>query len=201
MEEFIKQFMQKKCKDIKVDDIAENLGISKRTIYENFSSKDEIIKETLSYYQKLNQEKTLKISQEEENPLRKILKMAFAFINDTCQIRFERLENLRKHYPETANNLIHSHLQFMKDVMLNAYTQAQNEGYIFKEIEPEFLLALLHSSGTAYEHQTFHILGKDYNMFALFKAHIFTILRGVSTLKGIKVCDEYYSETKEILNL
>ena len=45
MEEFIKQFIKKDCKDILVDDIAFNIGMSKRTIYENFHSKNEIIKQ------------------------------------------------------------------------------------------------------------------------------------------------------------
>ena len=192
MEEFMRQFIQKDCKDIKVDNIAENLGISKRTLYEIFPSKDEMIKQTLFHYQIENQNRLLAIRNEEENPLIQILKTCFAIIDNANQISVARLFNLKKQYPEIAGELIGMHAQFMKDVMLTSYKNAQNEGFIFPEVEPEFLLALLVSGEKDPRQRTFSFMGKEFDIMRLFAAHLFTIIRGVATLKGVEVCDKYY---------
>ena len=192
MDEFMHQFIQKDCKDIKVDNIAENLGISKRTLYEIFPSKDEMIKQTLYYYQTDNQNKLLAIRNEEKNPLVQILKICFAIIDNANQISVARLFNLKKQYPEIAGNLIGMHARFMKDVMLKSYEKAQKEGFIFQDVEPEFLLALLVSGEKDPRQRTFSFMGREFDIMKLFAAHLFTIIRGVSTLKGVEVCDTYY---------
>ena len=194
MEEFMRQFLQKDCKDIKVDNIAENLGISKRTLYEIFPSKDEIIKQTLHYYQKENQDKLLIIRNEESNPLLQILKICFAIIDDANQISVARLFNLKKQYPEIAGELIGMHAHFMKEVMLTSYKNAQEDGLLFHDVEPEFLLALLVSGERDPRQRTFSFMGREFDVMKLFVAHLFTIIRGVSTLKGVAICDTYYRE-------
>ncbi|MBP3253474.1 MAG: TetR/AcrR family transcriptional regulator [Bacteroidales bacterium] len=192
MQEFMQQFVQKDCRDIKVDNIAENLGISKRTLYEIFPSKDEMIKQTLHHYQSKNQEKLLAVWSGEKNPLVQILKISYAIIDDTNQISIARLLHLKKQYPEIAVGLMAMHARFMKNVMLKSYENAQKEGLIFPEVEPEFLLALLASGEKDPRQRTFTFMGKEFDVMKLFAAHLFTIIRGVSTFKGVEICDTYY---------
>lgn len=194
MEEFIKQFLTKDCRDIKVDEIAENLGISKRTIYENFDSKNEIVRQTLQNYQQMSQIKILELCNAETNPLKKILQISFVMLEYAREISIARLIGLRKHYPEIAEDLITIHVQFMRENILKLYTKAQEEGYIFMEVEFEFLLALLLGGEKNPNQKIMHFMGKEFEVLRLLTAHFFTIIRGVSTMKGVKVCDAYYKE-------
>lgn len=194
MEEFIRLFVQKSCKDINVDEIAENLGISKRTIYETFSSKGDIIKQTLNHYQTLAHSRTLEYCRGEVNPLKNMLKMSFFIIENLKYISMARLVSLKKYYPEIAEELIQEHCAFMKDSMLKTYYKAQDEGYIFSDIEPEFLLALLISGERDPRQRTIHFMGKEHDVIKLFSAHLFTIIRGVSTLQGVEICDAFFKE-------
>ena len=52
----MEQFMEKGIKDVKMDDIASMLSVSKRTIYELFSDKEELLLEALKLQQKILRE-------------------------------------------------------------------------------------------------------------------------------------------------
>lgn len=132
MEEFVKLFMQKSCKDILVDEVAYNIGISKRTMYENFSSKSEIIRETLKYYLLLEHKKMELLASQEDNPLKKILKITHSFIKNAALISMTRFDDLKKQYPEIAKELLEIQEQFLNTVIRKMVIDAQKEGYIFE---------------------------------------------------------------------
>lgn len=194
MEEFVHLFLQKDCKEIKVDEIAENLGISKRTVYENFSSKKDIVDQSLKRYQKVAKEKLIEACEKEENPLKKILITCYTIVMNAQHIRVSQMYNLKKYYPDIAEQMLKAFIDFQVQYLKQCYLQAQDEGYISKRVSPEFLFMLL-VNGDRTEHQPkIQFLGKEYDALRLFTAHLFTIMRGVSTLKGVKICDEYLDE-------
>lgn len=194
MEEFVKLFMQKSCKDILVDEVAYNIGISKRTMYENFSSKSEIIRETLKYYLLLEHKKMELLASQEDNPLKKILKITHSFIKNAALISMTRFDDLKKQYPEIAKELLEIQEQFLNTVIRKMVIDAQKEGYIFEELTTEILFALLLGGKNDPRQSTIKFMGVEINTIQFFMTHFFTILRGVSTQKGVESCDEYFRE-------
>lgn len=194
MEEFIKLFMQKSCKDILVDEIAYNIGISKRTIYENFSSKSEIIRETLKHYLLMEHEKMVLLASQEENALKKILKITHSFIKNANLISIARIDDLKKQYPEIAKEMMEIQDHFLNEVIKKMVITAQKEGYIFEELTTELLFALLLGGKNDPRQSTIKFMGVEINAIQFFMTHFFTILRGVSTKKGVDSCDEYFRE-------
>ncbi len=194
MEEFVKLFVQKNCKDILVDEIAYNIGISKRTMYENFSSKSEIIRETLKHYLIMEHEKMELLASQESNALKKILKITHSFIKNANWISISRIYDLKKQYPEIAKELMKIQEQFLNNVIKDLVINAQKEGYIFEELTAELLFALLLGGKNDPRQSTIKFMGVEINAIQFFMTHFFTILRGVSTKKGIDSCDEYFRE-------
>lgn len=194
MEEFVKLFMQKSCKDILVDEVAYNIGISKRTMYENFSSKSEIIRETLKYYLLSEHKKMELLASQEDNPLKKILKITHSFIKNAALISMSRFDDLKKQYPEIAKELLEIQEQFLNTVIRKMVIDAQKEGYIFEELTTELLFALLLGGKNDPRQSTIKFMGVEINAIQFFMTHFFTILRGVSTQKGVESCDEYFRE-------
>ncbi len=194
MEEFVKLFMQKSCKDILVDEVAYNIGISKRTMYENFSSKSEIIRETLKYYLLLEHKKMELLASQEDNPLKKILKITHSFIKNAALISMTRFDDLKKQYPEIAKELLEIQEQFLNTVIRKMVMDAQKEGYIFEELTTEILFALLLGGKNDPRQSTIKFMGVEINTIQFFMTHFFTILRGVSTQKGVESCDEYFRD-------
>ena len=59
-------------------------------------------------------------------------------------------------------------------------------------------MALLLAGERDPRQKTVSFLGKEFDTIKLFGAHFFTIIRGVSTLKGIEICDKFYTEWKNL---
>ncbi|MDO5759499.1 MAG: hypothetical protein Q4Q06_00570, partial [Bacteroidota bacterium] len=129
------------------------------TIYENFSSKSEIIKETLRHYLLLEHEKMIDIASQEDNALKKILKITHSFIKNVTLINITRIDDLKKQYPEIAKELIEIQDRFLDDVIKKLVLNAQKEGYIFEELTTEFLFALLLGGKTDPRQSTIRFMG------------------------------------------
>ncbi|NCC17864.1 MAG: TetR/AcrR family transcriptional regulator, partial [Bacteroidia bacterium] len=67
--ETYKLIVSKSCKLITMDEIANNLGISKRTLYENFKDKSTLIEECLNANFEQANEKVMEIMESSENSL------------------------------------------------------------------------------------------------------------------------------------
>lgn len=199
MEEFIRLFVQKDCKEIKVDEIAENLGISKRTVYENFSSKVDIVEQSLKYYQGVAKARLMEACEKETNPLKKILISCYTITINAQHIKVSQFYSLKKYYPELSTSLLQNFVDFQVQYMKQCYLQAQQEGYISKRVDPESMFLLLVNGERVERQPKIHFMDKEYDTLKLFTAHLFTIIRGVSTLKGVQVCDEYLDENFEAL--
>ena len=199
MEEFIRLFVQKDCKEIKVDEIAENLGISKRTVYENFSSKMDIVEQSLKYYQGVAKARLIEACEKETNPLKKILISCYTITINAQHIKVSQFYSLKKYYPELSASLLQNFVDFQVQYMKQCYLQAQQEGYISKRVDPESMFLLLVNGEKVERQPKIYFMDKEYDTLKLFTAHLFTIIRGVSTLKGVQVCDEYLDENFEAL--
>ena len=63
------EFLNKGVKNVKVDQIAADLQISKRTLYEMFADKENLLVECLRWHNKQLHEKNRKIAEGAANPL------------------------------------------------------------------------------------------------------------------------------------
>lgn len=95
-----KLFMQQGIKDIKMDDIARGMGISKRTIYEQFSDKKELLFNTLESIQKELATKVKPYIQDpQHNTLEIILYLYSSYIEILSAVNRKFFTDLSK-YPE-----------------------------------------------------------------------------------------------------
>ncbi|MCQ2326449.1 MAG: TetR/AcrR family transcriptional regulator [Bacteroidales bacterium] len=196
--EFTRQFKEKKVKDIKVDDVAKMVGISKRTLYENFENKEVLIKEALCYTHSQELKKIESNCIENENPLLRVLTYMEQMTAGSCQISFTHMDDLRQSYPEISSILMQQHIDFINSFVIKAIKDSQEEGYIFKTMDPELLLVLMSPRGFDRERgKRVKYYNNMYDMALLFVMHAYVVLRGVSTEKGRVVCDNFMEKQKE----
>ena len=88
-------------KAITMDDIAKNLGKSKKTIYKYFANKKEVVKRVSESHMKTIDEMMEQIEKSADNPIDELLKMSdflsLMFQNINPNLFFE----LKKYYPES----------------------------------------------------------------------------------------------------
>lgn len=96
LETAFKEYAKYGVKRVSVDDIAQRLRISKKTIYEFFSGKEEFTREALVYKQREQMAKIEAIVLERYSPLEKIMRIdmhVFRFFSNICEQFFNDIES------------------------------------------------------------------------------------------------------------
>ena len=101
IETALNEYRSRGIKDVKMDDIASLISVSKRTIYELFTDKEVLITETLKHHHKLMHDEAREIIKQCENILDVILclyELYFNYLKNTSRSFFtdlDRYPNIR----------------------------------------------------------------------------------------------------------
>lgn len=123
-----------------VDDIAKDLGISKRTIYKYYDSKDEIVSEFINTSIEDNIKSTLEAVEKEESILGKI--NAALVSHHKYEIPLEILEGIEKYYPKDWEK-IEGQRSFKIDLVRNLIREGIDVGVLRSDINTEVLSLIL----------------------------------------------------------
>lgn len=88
-------------KSITMDDVAKELSISKKTIYQYVSDKDDLVKKTMLLKIQSMDVQCMRVISEEENAILQILKIAEMMIGQLKEMNPSLLFDLKKYHPET----------------------------------------------------------------------------------------------------
>lgn len=189
-------FFQYGIKNISMDELASSLGMSKRTIYENFKDKEDILR---SLILKLGEERN-KIFNEF---LVEGLNVVEVFINvieiqkkmPVSNTKF--LQDIYKYYPKISKLMqgnIEKNNQFLQEFLLKGIDQ----GYIRDDLNIEVTAFLVEESTYTYIRASF-LEKPPFSFSDLFYTMMINFVRGISTEKGIKIIDAHLDK-KKILN-
>lgn len=192
IQEFIRQFREKRVKDVKVDDIARQIGISKRTLYENFDNKENLIKESLLYFHSQEESRIRTTCSNQGNPMLQILTYMKLMTTEAFGLDISKIEEMRISYPEISDMLINQHKDFANSFVIKTIQDCQDEGYLINKFDPELLLIMMVPRGfKPLKSGNLKYYNKEFSAVLMFSIHSFTLLRGAATEKGIKICDEF----------
>lgn len=174
-------------KSVTMDSIANHLGISKRTIYEIFSDKDDLLRAVLAWMVEKQKDLIRKVLKESENSIVAIFKlleinrdhfqsMSPAFQADLKKYYMESLSSGEREIPDYRN-----HLEVIEKGM--------REKLFRKDINPDLVNRCLYFLGRS-------IMDNDMYPFDLFsrrdviKNGFISYLKGISTEKGLILINE-----------
>ena len=176
-------------RSVTMDSLANQLGISKRTIYEVFSDKDELIVEVLTRMSRQQRELLKRVLDESENSIVAIFRMLeftrdyFQEMNPAFQSDLKKYHNdvLMKNrdkveMPDYRNN---------QQVIENGI----KEGLFRKEVNPDLANRCIYNLGRSImDHDLY-----PYEQFSrrdVVKNIFINYLRGISTLKGLELINQ-----------
>lgn len=179
-----------------MDDIAKYLGISKRTIYEHFKDKSELIETILDNAYKKNQKQEVIIFSESDNVLEGLLKILRTRKSSINLQKVRTALELKRYYPEIFNKMMCEHDGMQK--LESTFEQGKQEGVFRSDVNVKTSAFLFSEQSRILF--TEHFGTVDYNehidipTLQIFEDLFLNFLRGISTQKGIEIIEKYISE-------
>ena len=189
IEEATELFGRSGVRSITMDDLARHLGISKRTIYENFKDKEELLIACIDAFHYERQIHTDKVFLESDNVADALLMLFQMSAGKQAQRHFNMMNDIRKYYPQVFKEHL-SHFHHDKHMKMELMIQRGIHEGIFRDDLNVNIIAHFFSE------QIDDIVHNDrdldkYSLADCFENVVITFLRGVCTLKGIEIIDRY----------
>lgn len=185
-------FTTKGIKSITMDDIAAALGISKRTLYEVFSDKETLLTECILKIQEDRDEYVRDVLEHSRNVLEVILAMFQKSIEALHRTNKRFFEDIKK-YPK-AYDMLRERQDSDSDSTIAFFKTGVEQGLFRSDIN--FAIANL------LVREQFDVLlntdvCKEYPFIEVYESIMFTYLRGISTVEGAEVLEEFIQQYRD----
>ena len=179
-------------KSVRMDDVSNSLGMSKRTLYEMFGDKEELLSESIIYLMDRRQQNLSKQVQGCNNMLEVLLISIRILTNDGhMNEAVKRLTaNLKKFYPSVYEKVQRVHTEKGLAGLQYALDKCLAEGYLDPTVDVELMAQLFFSSMGMFMTDSNVVLPEGVSRDEAFGAMVVNFLRGLSTVKGLQVIDE-----------
>ena len=176
----MKAFAEKGIRAVKMDDIAESLAISKRTMYEIYVTKEELLYEGVKAFREKRKEKFMELDKEKDlmEILLKVYHVRVEEANATNPLFYDDLVK----YPRVLRYLNREKKNSREDMML-FFERGVQEGYFRDDINYELAMHLFEALGRYIQEERLY---NKYSIKEIFRGMPLVLLRGLCTEKGIE---------------
>ena len=183
-------FLQYGIKRVTMDDIAQELGISKKTIYQHFKDKEEIIT-TATRLHMLNEcEKMRELKSQTDNAVEHLHLVSKCMRESFSHVSSSILYDLKKYYKEAWNEYLEFEQKHIYNTIVNTLKEGIEEGYFRPEIDPNILATLrMVEIRMSFDKELFDIKGAS--LFDIQSQLLDHFTYGILTEKGLRLLESY----------
>ena len=190
-------------KSVRMDDVATGLGMSKRTLYEMFGDKEELLYESILYMIEQRQRCVSEQLKGCSNMLEVLLR-SVRLIDDNVESRdFERrlAFNLKKFYPNVFEKVQRAHTEQGLANLRNALDKCLEEGYLDPNIDVELMARLFFATSGMLMSDNQIMIPDGVSRTEAFGAMAVNFIRGLASVKGLQLIDDILSKEERPLKL
>jgi AcrR family transcriptional regulator len=186
------QFRQYGFKNVTMDDIARNIGVSKKTLYEQFKDKDELVLETVKYMLAKNQEEIENAFKSAKNAVEQIIAILFIMERMVRGMNLVCYVDLTRHYPAAYKYLQEHKESFLFQCISENLRQGIHEGLYRADIDVEIISrfrmesALIVFQNNIFPQEKYDTVTVNNQIFANY-------MYGIASLSGHKLITKYLS--------
>jgi len=171
-----------------MDEIAQYLSVSKRTIYENFENKDELIYHCV--LQMIDESDDLnEYIKKSCNPIEELFPIVHENIRRIYGHRFKLIAELKRMYPKIYEQCLIKHKEDFYNKLKDVIQRGKKEGLFRKDIEEDIIIFYMPVISSAISEQKPSVSG-SYSMKDIFSSIMIPLMRGMLTEKGIGVFEK-----------
>lgn len=127
-------------KSVTMDDIAGEMGISKKTIYKYFNNKDHLVDETVAYVQQTIDTVIEDITNKGYNAIEENFTIKNVFKNMFKNAKTSPMFQLKKYYPETYNKLMAREICTFSDCVLQNLEKGIKEKLYVENLNKDIVM-------------------------------------------------------------
>jgi AcrR family transcriptional regulator len=190
IEESVDLFRSHGVRHTTMDDIAKHIGISKRTIYENFKDKESLLIEVVSSLFHEHKKSFNKIFTESENILEAMTTVLKKGVEHAHNNHFVVFEDIKKYYPDVYKKILVCNESEKRKDMEDLILLGVRQGVFRDDLNPEIISYIVTKQS-----EGLFLLAKEkdfekYSMHDVFKNMTIAFMRGLCTLKGIEILEK-----------
>ena len=188
-------FLSLGFKSVTMDDLAQSMGISKKTIYQFFKNKDQLIRSCTRSIQTKLVEEFNEIRKNAGNPIIELFQVKKEVMKILGNTETAPQFQLQKFYPEIYKELKDREFDLVGKNLQKSLERGINSGYFRKEINIDFIMRI-YLNGLAGV--------RDINLFPLSEFKVEQVLeefieyhlRAISTKKGLSLLNRIYKKSE-----
>ena len=188
-------FLNYGFKSVTMDDIANKLGISKKTIYLHFDNKIKLVEATTMYLFELISEGINQICALEKNPVEEIYSIKQFIMEHLKDEKSSPQYQLQKYYPKIGNSLKEKQFSVMQTCVIENLNRGINSGFYRETINVQFISRVYFSIMLAIKDKDL-FPEKQFSMNMLMSNYLEYHLRGICTPKGLETLNKFITSNQ-----
>lgn len=182
-------FLKYGFKSVTMDDIANDLGISKKTIYKHFKNKVELVDNTISYLHDSMHKTVMSVCSVGYNAIQENFEIKKIFSDVFKNSDNSPMYQLQKYYPKTYSKIMKNEFSMFKDCILQNIEKGISEGLYRKNLDKELITKFYFSLMISVHDSNLYTYNKN-TINKLERKVLEYHIRAIATLKGLKILEE-----------
>ena len=189
-------FLNLGFKSVTMDDLAEEMGISKKTIYSHFGNKTDLVRQcTMNLFHKISDGINC-ICEQGENPIVDLYEInRFALMNLKNE-KASPLYQLKKYYPQIHSTLHKKQYEVVKDCVKTNILRGIELGIYRKELSVEFISRIYFAGMTSLKDDAL-FPRHEFPMVELMDHYLEYHLRAIITPEGRKILNNLINSNQD----
>lgn len=185
-------FRKNGIKSITMDDVAANLGMSKRTLYEMFKDKETLLRECILRQQRLMSEYVNELMSASMNVIEVMLSCYQRSVENFRDTNYLFFEDIKK-YPGLSD-LLHKTRELESDEAMAYFRLGVEQGLFRNDVNFVIMNFLLHEQINILIHTD---ICDQFSFMEVYEVIMLTYIRGLCTDKGLRLLDDYIREYRK----
>ncbi|MEQ9262943.1 MAG: TetR/AcrR family transcriptional regulator [Owenweeksia sp.] len=189
-------FMRYGIRSITMDDVAREMGISKKTIYRYFDNKADLVHKCVTLIHDTIKSRMEEIHQSAKNAIDELFEIDRVvreiMENHNPGVRFQ----LQKYYPKTYNEVFHGRKKLITKMITENIENGIRDGLYRKDLEPDIVTHLYCSKVETLPDEEEELITK-YDMKPIMRQALLYHIRGIASDKGLKYLEQKLKSENE----
>jgi TetR/AcrR family transcriptional regulator, cholesterol catabolism regulator len=138
----VELFMKYGLRSISMDDIARHLTVSKKTLYQHFADKEDLITLVLATHIEVNRKQYEAIAKNAKNAIDELAQISVCLRKDMTETNPSVLFDLQKFHPKAWEVWLNHKNKYIYQEVVRNIKQGIEEGYYRADVNPEVLAAI-----------------------------------------------------------